>query len=211
MLRRLVARGGDVRYCDPHFAIARARRGELYPSVEYSEEEVRAADCVVMLTQHREFLETPRWDQARLVVDTRNVVPPAPHVSRSVDRMVLILGAGYIGAAVAELALARGEPVTLADNWHATGREQLDGLERAGARVETADVRDRAALDALLELEPDRVVMLAAQASRPISEREPDYTEQVNLTGARRVAEARRRLRRARSCTAARCTSTAAA
>ena len=104
--------------------------------------------------------------------------------------MVLILGAGYIGAAVAELALARGEPVTLADNWHATGREQLDGLERAGARVETADVRDRAAIDALLELEPDRVVMLAAQASRPLSEREPDYTEQVNLTGARRVAEA---------------------
>lgn len=104
--------------------------------------------------------------------------------------MVLILGAGYIGAAVAELALARGEPVTLADNWHATGREQLDGLERAGARVETADVRDRAAVDALLELEPDRVLMLAAQASRPLSEREPDYTEQVNLTGARRVAEA---------------------
>ncbi len=104
--------------------------------------------------------------------------------------MVLILGAGYIGAAVAELALARGEPVTLADNWHATRREQLDGLERAGARVETADVRDRAAVVALLELEPDRVVMLAAQASRPLSEREPDYTEQVNLTGARRVAEA---------------------
>ena len=34
------------------------------------------------------------------------------------------------------------------------------------------------------------MVLLAAQASRPISERDPDYTEQTNLTGARRVAEA---------------------
>ena len=39
--------------------------------------------------------------------------------------------------------------------------------------------------------------MLAAQASRPISEREPDYTEQTNLTGARRVAEAVAASRRA--------------
>ena len=62
--------------------------------------------------------------------------------------MILVLGAGYIGAAVAELALGRGEPVVLADNWRATERAQLDALERRGARVETADIRDRAALDA---------------------------------------------------------------
>src|SRR4051794_1108887 len=104
--------------------------------------------------------------------------------------MILVLGAGYIGAAVARLALDRGAEVVLADNWMATAREQLDGLERAGARVETADVRDREAIDVLLAGRPERVVMLAAQASRPISERDPDYTEQTNLTGARRVAEA---------------------
>jgi UDP-N-acetyl-D-glucosamine dehydrogenase len=79
VFKRLVARGGDVRYCDPHFP-ALDLDGEPYTSVEWSDEEVREADCVVMLTQHREFLETPRWDQARLVVDTRNVVPHAPHV-----------------------------------------------------------------------------------------------------------------------------------
>lgn len=103
---------------------------------------------------------------------------------------LLVLGAGYIGAAVAELALARGEAVVLADNWRATERAQLDGLAAAGARVETADIRDRAALDALLADGPRRVLLLAAQASRPISERDPDYTEETNLTGARRVAEA---------------------
>ena len=104
--------------------------------------------------------------------------------------MLLILGAGYIGAAVAELALERGEAVVLADNWRATRPEQLEGLRRAGARVETADIRDVAALDALLAGAPRRVLLLAAQASRPISERDPDYTEATNLTGARRVAEA---------------------
>ena len=103
---------------------------------------------------------------------------------------LLILGAGYIGAAVAELALARGETVVMADNWRTTERAQLAALERSGARVETADIRDEAALGALLADGPRRVLLLAAQASRPISERDPDYTEQTNVTGARRVAEA---------------------
>ena len=103
---------------------------------------------------------------------------------------VLVLGAGYIGAAVAELALQRGDEVTLADNWYATGRAQLQGLELQGARVDSADIRDRTALDRLLADAPERVVLLASQASRPISERDPDYTESANLTGARRVAEA---------------------
>ena len=103
---------------------------------------------------------------------------------------LLVLGAGYLGAALAELALSRGTAVTLADNWYATDRAQLEPLERRGARVQTADIRDRAALDRLLATAPARVVLLAAQASRPVSERDPDYTEATNLTGARRVAEA---------------------
>jgi UDP-N-acetyl-D-glucosamine dehydrogenase len=79
VLRQLVARGGDVRYCDPHIPTLDLDE-ELHSSVGWTDEEVAAADCVVMLTQHREFLEHPRWEQASLVVDTRNVVPRAPHV-----------------------------------------------------------------------------------------------------------------------------------
>jgi UDP-N-acetyl-D-glucosamine dehydrogenase len=79
VLRQLAARGGDVRYCDPHFP-ALDLDGDPYTSVAFSDEEVAAADCVVLLTPHREFIEQPRWDHARLVVDTRNVVPRAPHV-----------------------------------------------------------------------------------------------------------------------------------
>ena len=101
--------------------------------------------------------------------------------------MILVLGAGYIGAKVAELALARGEEVVLADNWFATRREQAEAV---GARVEDVDVRDREDLARVFALRPDRVVFLAAQASRPLSFQDPGYTEQTNLVGPRLVAEA---------------------
>jgi nucleoside-diphosphate-sugar epimerase len=100
----------------------------------------------------------------------------------------LILGAGYIGARLAELAMESGSEVVLADNWFATDREQLDGLG-GGARVETVDIRSS---EGLARVVPgaERVYLLAAQASRPLSITDPDYTEETNLTGARRVAEA---------------------
>lgn len=103
---------------------------------------------------------------------------------------LLILGAGYIGAALADRALARGDEVVLADNWYATDRAQLVGLEERGARVETADIRNRDDVAALLAGDFDRLCLLAAQASRPIAERDPDYTEETNVIGVRRVAEA---------------------
>jgi nucleoside-diphosphate-sugar epimerase len=104
--------------------------------------------------------------------------------------VLLILGAGYVGAALGALALEEGHEVTLADNWYATERSQLDQLEARGAHVETADIRSAEDLDRLLATSPERVYLLAAQASRPLAEREPDYTEETNIAGARRVAEA---------------------
>jgi UDP-glucuronate decarboxylase len=98
---------------------------------------------------------------------------------------LLVLGAGYIGAKLAELALADGHEVVLADNWFATERSQAEGL---GARVETVDIREP--LDGLLAEGFDRVYLLAAQASRPLSERDPDYTEETNVMGTRRVGRA---------------------
>jgi UDP-glucose 4-epimerase len=103
---------------------------------------------------------------------------------------VLVLGAGYIGAKLGELALSAGHDVTLADNWFATEQAQLDGLAASGVQVETADIRHAREVEALLADRPDRVYLLAAQASRPLSERDPDYTEETNVTGTRRVAAA---------------------
>ena len=101
-----------------------------------------------------------------------------------------MLGAGYIGAVLADLALGEGHDVVLADNWYATERSQLAALEERGAVVETADIRRAEDLEELFSMRPARVYLLAAQASRPLSERDPDYTEATNVTGARRVAEA---------------------
>lgn len=102
---------------------------------------------------------------------------------------LLVLGAGYVGARVAELALERGDEVVLADDWSLTRREQVAGLESRGARVVTADVASREDVERALGLGCDRLVFLAAQASRPLAEREPDRTERTNATGARLVAE----------------------
>ena len=81
VMRQLIARGGDVRYCDP-LVFNVELDDVLHSSVEWSAEEVAAADCVVMLTQHSVFLDEPLWDRAKLVVDTRNVAPGGPNVVR---------------------------------------------------------------------------------------------------------------------------------
>jgi UDP-N-acetyl-D-glucosamine dehydrogenase len=79
VMRQLLARDGDVRYCDPWVSSVDLD-GRHHEAVPWSVEEVADADCVVMLTAHREFVNRPLWEHARLVVDTRNVVPPAGHV-----------------------------------------------------------------------------------------------------------------------------------
>ena len=81
VMRQLVARGGNVVYCDPWVQRIEVD-GALYSSVEWSADEVARADCIVVLTPHRQFAEEPLWSEARLVVDTRNVVPDGPHVHR---------------------------------------------------------------------------------------------------------------------------------
>ncbi len=81
VMRQLIARGGNVTYCDPWVSEFELD-GVLHSSVEWSAERVAEADCVVLLTQHGEFLEQPLWDQAKLIVDTRNVVPDGDNVKR---------------------------------------------------------------------------------------------------------------------------------
>jgi UDP-N-acetyl-D-glucosamine dehydrogenase len=79
VMRQLLMRGGDVRYCDPWVSEIEID-GALHASTDWSPEEVAAADCVVVLTAHRQFLEDPLWQHASLIVDTRNVVPTSSNV-----------------------------------------------------------------------------------------------------------------------------------
>jgi UDP-N-acetyl-D-glucosamine dehydrogenase len=79
VMRQLLVRGGLVEYCDPWVEEIELD-GALHPSVPYDIERVATSDCLVVLTPHRQFLERPLWDQAKLIVDTRNVVPAGPSV-----------------------------------------------------------------------------------------------------------------------------------
>jgi UDP-N-acetyl-D-glucosamine dehydrogenase len=81
VMRQLIARGGHVSYSDPHIPQLELD-GYLHSSVDWTPVSAADADCVVLLTQHRQFLEPPLWSHARRIVDTRNVVPAGPDVSR---------------------------------------------------------------------------------------------------------------------------------
>ncbi len=79
IMRQLLQRGGDVSYCDPWVDQVELD-GATHKSVPWSADEVANADCMVVLTQHTRFSEEPLWDRARVIVDTRNVVPDGPGV-----------------------------------------------------------------------------------------------------------------------------------
>ena len=81
VMRQLIERHAEVRYCDPWVEKVELD-GTRHAGVEWSPERVREADCVVLLTPHRKFLSEPLWDEASLIVDTRDVVPEAPNVHR---------------------------------------------------------------------------------------------------------------------------------
>src|SRR3954471_24660688 len=54
IMLQLLGRGGDVRYCDPF--VSSVELGDArYESVPWTREEAAGADCVVLLTPHRQF------------------------------------------------------------------------------------------------------------------------------------------------------------
>jgi UDP-N-acetyl-D-glucosamine dehydrogenase len=76
IMRQLLQRGGEVVFCDDWVPTVELD-GATHETLPWNAETVREADCVVVLTPHREFVEQPLWDDAKLIVDTRNVVPLA--------------------------------------------------------------------------------------------------------------------------------------
>ena len=78
IIDRLRTKGADVRYHDPfvkelHFDHGQ-RNGDPLQSVSLTDEEMQAADCVVIVTKHSQFDYHRLCQKASLVVDTRNAV-----------------------------------------------------------------------------------------------------------------------------------------
>ncbi|MGA9827301.1 MAG: NAD-dependent epimerase [Rhodanobacteraceae bacterium] len=111
---------------------------------------------------------------------------------------VLITGAaGFIGAALSERLLARGDEVLGYDNVNAYYDPSLKEARLArlapqpGFRLVRADLEDRRALDhAFAEFQPQRVVNLAAQAGVRYSIENPYAYVDSNLVGFINVLEA---------------------
>jgi len=86
VLARLRERGAEVSYADPHVP-AVVLDGIILKAVEPTDEELAAADCVVILTDHPEFDYRRIVDVARLVVDSRNATWGTPAPSGRVVRL----------------------------------------------------------------------------------------------------------------------------
>jgi UDP-N-acetyl-D-glucosamine dehydrogenase len=80
IIGRLTAKGADVRYHDsrvPELVIGdthKALGGEPLRSVELSDEELRTADCCVIVTDHSDVDYTRVCALSTLIVDTRNAL-----------------------------------------------------------------------------------------------------------------------------------------
>ena len=112
---------------------------------------------------------------------------------------VLVTGAaGFIGAYVCRALVARGDAVVGADNFNDYYDPQLKRDRVAalcpGVAIETLDIADKPAWDALIaRLKPRAMVHLAAQAGVRYSLEQPYTYLHSNLTGFLNVLEGCRR------------------
>lgn len=80
IIDRLRSKGCDVKYHDPFVQEVRfddahaAVNGEPLSSIDLTDAEIKAADCIVIVTDHSQIDYRRVIETARLVVDTRNAV-----------------------------------------------------------------------------------------------------------------------------------------
>jgi UDP-N-acetyl-D-glucosamine dehydrogenase len=74
IIRLLESQGAKVSYFDPHVPAFR-EDGREFRSIELSPQQVAAADCVMVVTDHRSVDYRMIKRNAKLVVDTRNAIP----------------------------------------------------------------------------------------------------------------------------------------
>jgi UDP-N-acetyl-D-glucosamine dehydrogenase len=73
VIHRLHRKGAEVEYHDPHVPMFLNGSGPMY-SMPLSQDRVEQADCVIILTAHRDVPYAMIVDKASLVLDTRNAL-----------------------------------------------------------------------------------------------------------------------------------------
>jgi UDP-N-acetyl-D-glucosamine dehydrogenase len=90
LLDLLDARGANLEFYDPHVPVIRHKRE--YPhwtgkkSIEWSEEEIRSFDLVLIATNHKDidYFHLGQW--ARCIVDTRNAMAVVEKPAAKIDK-----------------------------------------------------------------------------------------------------------------------------
>ena len=77
--RKLLGRGAVVSYHDP-FVPGWQVDGQAIPRAKDLEEALAAADLVILLQAHQAYDPAQLTRRAHLLLDTRGVIPAAPHV-----------------------------------------------------------------------------------------------------------------------------------
>jgi UDP-N-acetyl-D-glucosamine dehydrogenase len=76
ILGLLHEKGANVVYNDPFIPSVRLEGESSMSSVDYSDELLKSADCVVIVTDHSSYDWQHVLDHSKLIVDTRHVTPP---------------------------------------------------------------------------------------------------------------------------------------
>lgn len=108
-------------------------------------------------------------------------------------RTIVTGGAGFIGSHLADALLARGDDVTIVDDFSSGRESNIAAALADGARLERADIRDGAALGRVVAAaRPQTIFHLAAQVDVRRSLADPAFDARTNVEGTINVLEAAR-------------------
>jgi UDP-glucose 4-epimerase len=108
-------------------------------------------------------------------------------------RTLVTGGAGFIGSNLVDALLARGDTVTIVDDLSGGHESNIAAALADGARFEHADIRDGAALNAVVAAAaPQTLFHLAAQVDVRRSLADPAFDARTNVEGTINVLEAAR-------------------
>jgi UDP-glucose 4-epimerase len=106
-------------------------------------------------------------------------------------RVLVTGGAGFIGSNLVDRLLADGHEVDVVDDLSSGSRDNLaEAATSDRFRLHEMDIRDRALVDLMTELQPEVVCHLAAQISVRKSVADPAYDARLNVEGTAAVLAA---------------------
>ena len=108
-------------------------------------------------------------------------------------RTVITGGAGFIGSTLTDALLAGGHDVEVIDDLSSGRLENLEVARQTGRLgFHEIDIRDNSVVDLLVELKPEVIFHLAAQADVRVSVARPGFDAGINILGSINILEGAR-------------------